>query len=156
MRRWIQLGLPSKKIVFGVPFHGWAWKLTNSNKHDVFSKAEGSTRGENISTEGLIEYRNIKKFIDDNNAKNVLMDRKFIIAYTYFGSTWIAYEDEDTIKFKISILKSNLDLNNGYFLWNIAADDEQHSLAKAASREWNKDQGQACSSCLSNFLSIFY
>ncbi|XP_022142962.1 chitotriosidase-1-like [Momordica charantia] len=27
IRTWIQLGLPSKMMVFGVPFHGWAWKL---------------------------------------------------------------------------------------------------------------------------------
>lgn len=125
-------------IVFGLPFHGWAWKLENSKNHNVFSAAQGPAQGQNISMEGLIEYKNIKEFIADNNANNVLMERKFVIGYTNFSSTWIAYEDEDTIKFKISIVKGKLGLN-GYFVWNIAADDHHHSLAKASSTEWKKD-----------------
>ncbi|KAG6599436.1 Class V chitinase, partial [Cucurbita argyrosperma subsp. sororia] len=143
IRTWIQQGLPSKMIVFGLPFHGWAWKLESSKKHKVFSPAQGPARGQNISMEGLIEYGNIKKFIADNDANNVPMDRNFVIGYTNFGSTWIAYEDEDTIKFKISSVKTNLGLS-GYFVWNIAADDEHHSLAKLASREWKKGQGFCC------------
>ena len=143
IRTWIQQGLPSKMMVFGLPFHGWAWELESSKKHKVFSPAQGPARGQNISMEGLIEYRNIKKFIADNDANNVPMDRNFVIGYTNFGSTWIAYEDEDTIKFKISRVKTNLGLN-GYFVWNIAADDEHHSLAKVASREWKKGQGFCC------------
>ncbi|XP_022143207.1 oviduct-specific glycoprotein-like [Momordica charantia] len=134
---WIEVGLHSKMMVFGIPFHGWAWKLNSSENHQVFSAAHGAAQGEDISMEGLIEYRNVKKFIAEKDANNVALDQRFAIAYTYSDSTWIAYEDEETIKLKISSVKMDLELL-GYFASNIAADDENLSLANTASDQWRK------------------
>ncbi|XP_022143178.1 chitinase-3-like protein 2 [Momordica charantia] len=75
IKSWINSfpNLPSKKIVFGIPFHGWAWKLADAHRHDIFSKAEGPAVGDSISSDGRIDYSNIKKFIKDNQAENKKM-----------------------------------------------------------------------------------
>lgn len=63
--------MPTKKMIFGLPFHGWAWTLRNPKNHKVYSPAYGPALGRYyISTKGLIEYRNVKKFIAENNANN--------------------------------------------------------------------------------------
>uniref|UniRef100_A0A9I9EBP7 GH18 domain-containing protein n=1 Tax=Cucumis melo TaxID=3656 RepID=A0A9I9EBP7_CUCME len=142
IRTWIEKGMLTKKMIFGLPFHGWAWKLERSYNHNVFSPAQGPAQGQNISMEGLIEYRNIKKFIVDNNnnATNVLIDHKYPIAYTHCDNTWIAYESEESITAKIAKVKINLAML-GYFVSNIAAHDDHDSLSKAASRERRKSYG---------------
>lgn len=136
IQSWIQaLGkLPHKQIVFGIPFHGWAWKLANSHQHQVFSKAEGVAQGDNILPNGQIYYSNVIQFIDDNQAEVESSDKSFVIAYTYSGTTWITYESEYTIANKISLAKSIDAL--GYFATNIAADDAVNTLANAAKSNW--------------------
>lgn len=126
--------LPHNKIVFGIPFYGWAWKLVDSNQHDVFSKAEGAAKGDYISQDGRIDYSNVKEFIADNQADVENKDSRFLIAYTYSDTTWIAYESEYTIADKISLAKLNGVL--GYFAFNIAADDGVNTLANAAKSNW--------------------
>ncbi|CAK9326528.1 unnamed protein product [Citrullus colocynthis] len=119
--------LPHNKIVFGIPFYGWAWKLVDSNPHDVFSKAEGAAKGDYISQDGRIDYSNVKEFIANNQADVENKDRRLLIAYTYSDTTWIVYESEYTIEDKISLAKLNDVL--GYFAFNIAADDGVNTLA---------------------------
>ncbi|XP_022142963.1 chitotriosidase-1-like [Momordica charantia] len=58
---WIKCypNLPSQRIVFGIPFHGWAWKLADRLQHDVFSEADGAAIGHDISSNGqnlLLQY----------------------------------------------------------------------------------------------------
>lgn len=135
IKSWIQaLNVPHSKIVFGIPFHGWAWKLVNSHQHDVFSKTDGPAKGEYISPDGQIYFSNVKQFIDDNQAANVSKEPRFLIAYTYFDTTWIAYDSEYSIAEKISKVKSEKVL--GYFAFNIAADDDANTLANAALSNW--------------------
>lgn len=93
--------------MFGIPFHGWAWKLANPQEHEVFSKANGAAIGDNISSDGKIDYSNIIKFIEDNQAENVKKDNRYVIGYTFYGSTWIAYENEATIPEKIALAKAH-------------------------------------------------
>lgn len=139
IKDWMTKGLthlPRKQIVFGIPFHGWAWKLFNANQHQVFSRADGAARGESsyqISQDGKIYYSDVKKFIATKNAPEET-DAAYQIAYTYSGPTWIVYETGDTIAKKILSAKSENVL--GYFAFNIAADDDVFTLASAANASW--------------------
>ena len=86
------------------------------------------------SSDGKIDYSNIIKFIEDNQAENVKKDNRYVIGYTFYGSTWIAYENEATIPEKIALAKAHN--VHGYFAWNIAADDDVNTLANAAKSNW--------------------
>ncbi|XP_022143190.1 probable chitinase 10 [Momordica charantia] len=131
--------LPFDKIVFGIPFHGWAWKLTNPLQHNVFSKADGPTEstGEyEIALDGKIVYYEVQNFIHETQAEVVPNDRKFVIAYAFNATTtWIAFESKDTISQKVNLARSMMAL--GYFASNVAADDELYTLATAAKSSWS-------------------
>ncbi|XP_022143252.1 acidic mammalian chitinase-like [Momordica charantia] len=132
--------VPATKIVFGIPFHGWAWQLADPPEYDVFSKASGpaaSDVGYVIGTDGQMEYSEVKKFIGANacKGKNIPNDPRFGIAYAYANATWIAYESESTIPVKIELAKQNQLL--GYFAWNISGDDDVNTLYNAAKTNWH-------------------
>jgi len=38
---WIQTGFPARKIVFGLPYYGYAWKLKDANNHGFLAPANG-------------------------------------------------------------------------------------------------------------------
>ncbi|TKY54729.1 Chitotriosidase-1 protein [Spatholobus suberectus] len=52
IRAWIGSGVPAKKLVLGVPFYGYAWRLLNPNNPGLFAPANGSA----IAGDGSIGY----------------------------------------------------------------------------------------------------
>ncbi|KAF3453540.1 hypothetical protein FNV43_RR03980 [Rhamnella rubrinervis] len=59
IRDWIQSDLSSKKIVLGLPFYCYVWRLMNANNHGLFALA--ATLGD-----GSIGYRQIRDLIWHN------------------------------------------------------------------------------------------
>ncbi|KAG7030352.1 hypothetical protein SDJN02_08699, partial [Cucurbita argyrosperma subsp. argyrosperma] len=97
-----------EKSCFGIPFHGWAWKLFNSHQHTLFAKADGAATGEYIGPHGQIFYSDVQKFIEDNQAGVEDKDKSYLVAYAYYETTWITYESESyTIADKIALAKTD-------------------------------------------------
>lgn len=113
---WIRSGLSSKKIVIGLPFYGYAWRLLNPNEHGLFAPANGPA----ISEGGDVGYGKINSFISDNKATKVF-DKSVVTDYCYAGTTWIGYDDTQSISTKVSYAKGKGLL--GYFAWHVGADD---------------------------------
>ncbi|CAK9329712.1 unnamed protein product [Citrullus colocynthis] len=38
---WIQSGFPASKIMLGIPFYGWAWRLVNQSNNGLYAPAMG-------------------------------------------------------------------------------------------------------------------
>ncbi|XP_038696656.1 class V chitinase-like [Tripterygium wilfordii] len=125
---WIQAGVPSTKIVLGFPFYGWAWRLLNANNHGLFAPANGSA----LPGDGSIGYGQIKTFISQNRATTVY-NATVVSNYCYSGTTWIGYDDTQSISAKVSYAKGKSLL--GYFAWHVGADDNW-TLSKQASSTW--------------------
>ncbi|XP_017982254.1 PREDICTED: chitotriosidase-1 [Theobroma cacao] len=100
IRAWIQSGMPSKKIVLGFPFYGYAWTLADANNHGYFAPTTGSA----ISKDGSIGYKQIRQFIVQNGATTV-HDTAVVGDYCYAGRTWIGYDDYPTIVTKVRYAK---------------------------------------------------
>ncbi|CAK9329259.1 unnamed protein product [Citrullus colocynthis] len=103
IQSWIQAlsKLSHKQIVFGIPFHGWAWKLANSHQHQVFFKADGAAQGDNILPNGQIYYYNVIHFIDNNQAEVESFDKN---ALGYFATNIAA---DDAVSTFTNSAKSN-------------------------------------------------
>lgn len=67
VRAWIQAGLPAAQLVLGLPFYGYAWRLSNANSPSYYAATTGSA----ISPDGSIGHGQIRKFIVDNGATTV-------------------------------------------------------------------------------------
>lgn len=125
---WIQAGVAANKIVLGFPFYGWAWTLANANNNGFFAPTVGPA----ISNDGDIGYAQINNFIAQNGA-SALYNSTFVSNFCYSGTTWIGYDDKESISTKVTYAKNRGLL--GYFAWHVGADDNW-ALSQQAASTW--------------------
>ncbi|KAE8718885.1 hypothetical protein F3Y22_tig00109987pilonHSYRG00158 [Hibiscus syriacus] len=116
IQSWIQSGIPANKLVMGFPFYGRAWRIVNANNHGFFEPTSGAA----ITPDGAAGYGQIREFIAQNNAVEVY-NATVVSNYCYNGTTWIGYDDTQSIRAKVSYVKQNGLL--GYYAWHVGADD---------------------------------
>ncbi|XP_031272574.1 class V chitinase-like [Pistacia vera] len=123
---WIQAGLSAKKIVLGFPYFGHSLQLADANNHGFWAPTSGVVNG------GATGYKQIKQFIAQNKATHVF-NATVVSDYCYSGTTWIGYDDTQSISTKVNYAKGKNLL--GYFAWHIANDDNW-ALSRLASQTW--------------------
>nr|GMD75331.1 chitotriosidase-1-like [Ipomoea batatas] len=125
---WIAAGVPAEKLVLGMPFYGKAWKLVDAGNPGFLVPADGPAIGD-----GNIAYKDVKEFIAENGATQGY-NSTIVSNYCYSGTTWIGYDDVESISAKVSYAKDNGLL--GYFAWQVSQDLNwalsQQDLAAAA------------------------
>ncbi|MQL97538.1 hypothetical protein Taro_030230 [Colocasia esculenta] len=112
---WTSSGVPSRKIVMGIPFYGYAWKLLNPANNGLGAPATNGTTGD-----GSIAYNQIRAFIR-NNAATRVYDGNTVANYCYAGTTWIGYVDVEAIDDMMTYARDNRLL--GYFAWSVSGDE---------------------------------
>ncbi|EXB94872.1 hypothetical protein L484_022978 [Morus notabilis] len=114
---WIGEGFPAKKIVLGLPFYGYAWRLVDANRNGLYAPANGPA----LSGDSAMGYTEIREFIADHqNDGKAVFNGAVVADYCYGGTTWIGYDDVQSISGKVSYAKDKGLL--GYFGWHIGAD----------------------------------
>ncbi|GAB4832723.1 hypothetical protein Ancab_006741 [Ancistrocladus abbreviatus] len=122
---WINAGLSAKNIALGMPFYGYAWKLKDPDNHGYFAPTTGAA----VTQDGSMSYNQIISFISQNGATKVY-NSTTVEDYCYSGTTWITYDDTQSISTKVSYAKQKGLL--GYFAWHVGADDSSFTLSKTA------------------------
>ncbi|KAL6221575.1 hypothetical protein ACLB2K_004971 [Fragaria x ananassa] len=126
---WInKAGISTKKIVIGLPFYGYAWRLLNPNNHGFFAPANGSAIGAN----GDQGYNQIRVLI--SRGFQTVYNATVVSNYCYNGTTWIGYDDTQSIGAKVSYAKGKSLL--GYFAWHTGADTTTWTLSQTAFSTW--------------------
>ncbi|XP_062159603.1 class V chitinase-like [Alnus glutinosa] len=126
IRAWIHAGVPANKLVLCLPFHGRSWLLVNAENHEIFSPANGPVPDSDPIPYSRIETIGaVKQF-----------DPSYVTDYCYSGTTWIGYDDKDSISTKVRYAKKKGLL--GYFAWHLDDDDTvQWTLSREASEAWD-------------------
>ncbi|KAL2502514.1 Glycosyl hydrolase family protein with chitinase insertion domain [Forsythia ovata] len=125
---WSQAGVNAKKLVLGLPFYGYAWRLVNANNHGLLAPASGPASADN----GAMGYRQIKNFIAQNKAP-IVYNSTIVTNYCYAGTTWIGYDDSQSINDKVLYAKQKGLL--GYFAWHVGVDNNW-ALSQQAKQSW--------------------
>ncbi|KAK4604681.1 hypothetical protein RGQ29_012946 [Quercus rubra] len=129
IRGWLAKGFPPNKLVFGLPYHGYAWTLVNPKENAIGAPSSGRAETE----DGSMSYKYIKSYIRGYNAKTIF-NATFVMNYCIIGSTWINFDDVESIRAKISYAKQkNL---RGYNVFQVSNDDNW-MLFQAAQEEDN-------------------
>lgn len=115
MRKWLEANLPAKKAVLGFSYCGWAWKLEDPKA----SGYDAATDGAAITPDGSVTYDEIKDYIVTSGAATY-HDPAVVGFYCHAGTTWIGYDDNQSIVSKVKYAKQNG--LHGYFSWHLAAD----------------------------------
>ncbi|KAL2481194.1 Glycosyl hydrolase family protein with chitinase insertion domain [Abeliophyllum distichum] len=120
---WKGDGVPSKKIVMGMPVYGRTWQLKDPSDHGIGAPAVGTGPG-NL---GVMIYTDILGFNSLNNA-TVVFDNATVSTYSYAGINWIGYDDTISIQAKIKFAKAQG--LGGYFFWALGY-DSNWTIARA-------------------------
>lgn len=113
---WINAGVPKQKVVFGIPYYGYAWRLADEDDHGFFAPTEGPA----LSSDGSVGYSEIREFIRREYAKTVYNETA-VSNYAYTKSTWIGYDDVQTVATKVEYVKKSKML--GYFASHVHRDE---------------------------------
>ncbi|KAJ6355221.1 hypothetical protein OIU77_005750 [Salix suchowensis] len=106
------------KLVLGLPFHGYAWTLVNPNENAIGAPSSGP----GVTSDGSMGYKNIKSFIKGYGyGAAALYNSTYVVKLFVVGSTWINFDDVESIKAKISYAKENN--LSGYSVFQLSNDD---------------------------------
>ncbi|KAF3795997.1 Chitinase-3-like protein 1 [Nymphaea thermarum] len=123
---WMDAGLPSNKLVMGIPLYGRSWILKNKEKNGIGAAAVAFGPRQRLSNQtGVMAYSEIQKFLQDKDA-TLMYDNSTVSAYSYAGDLWVSFDSQGVVAEKISFAKQNRLL--GYFLWPITF-DSNYSLS---------------------------
>ncbi|CAI9264855.1 unnamed protein product [Lactuca saligna] len=124
---WIQAGVPSEKIVLGMPLYGPTWSLQDRNDNIIGAPTIGTGPGS-----GLLVYSQVIDFNKENNS-TIVFDNTMVSYYSYSGDSWVSYDDVRSIELKVRYAR-NWALG-GYFFWALGQDLDW-AISSAASETW--------------------
>ncbi|KAJ6435678.1 hypothetical protein OIU84_000813 [Salix udensis] len=110
---WINAGLPASKLVLGLPFFGYVWKLANPNENSIGAPATGPA--------DRMSYKDINNYSKTNRAADPIYNSTYVVNYVIVGSDWISFDGVDVVRKKVSYAMEKGLL--GYVVWEICQDD---------------------------------
>ncbi|KAK9055157.1 hypothetical protein SSX86_026239 [Deinandra increscens subsp. villosa] len=128
LQAWIKAGIQREKLVMGLPLFGRTWKLKDPAVHGIGAPAVGLGPG----NEGGMLYSEVQTFNAQNKA-TVVFDEPTVSYYSYAGTSWIGYDDVESVKRKI-VYAQSLKIG-GYFFWTIVG-DQNWKISRLASNTW--------------------
>ncbi|XP_019233722.1 PREDICTED: chitotriosidase-1-like [Nicotiana attenuata] len=97
---WIQAGVPIRKLVLGIPFYVYAWRLVNVNIHGLRAPAAGKSNVGAVN-DGSMTYNQIKDYILQSRATAVY-NGTIVGDYCYSGNNLISYDDTQSVRDKVN------------------------------------------------------
>lgn len=102
IREWLHKGMPPSKLVLGLPYHGYAWKLVSSQDNAIGAPASGPA----VNIDGSMGYKAIKSYIRDYGyGAASVYNATYVVNLLTTPTIWINFDDVETIKAKMSYAK---------------------------------------------------
>lgn len=116
---YISRGFPVNKMVLGLPYHGYAWKLDNAHEISVGSPADGPA----FTIDGSVAYKMIKSYIQGIGYGTVsVYNSTYVVEFFFKGTTWINFDGPETIRRKAAYAREKGLL--GYIVFQVSNDDD--------------------------------
>lgn len=118
---WLEKGVPSEKIIMGVPLYGRTWTLRNQYYTGVGAPATGAgEKGPYTQEPGMLGYSEVCRLFQMGGWTSV-WDSEHKVPFAYKGNQWVSYDNVESIKTKATYaLQQNL---GGIMIWSIETDD---------------------------------
>lgn len=117
VRAWINAGFPKDKLVVGVPFYGYLYKVNSNTDNGVYQKF---THGEALS------YSSIKiNYMNYNYSE--FFDSESMVPWLYKNNTFISYDDAESLALKVEYIKK--EELGGVMIWELSQDYNNELLS---------------------------
>lgn len=108
---WINAGFPANQIVMGVPFYGYIYKAVTNTNYGLYQTYSGASS---------ISYANIAANYLNASGYVRHFHTQSLVPWLFNGSTFITYEDEQSIGYKAQYVKSKG--LGGAMIWELSQD----------------------------------
>nr|XP_008262904.1 chitinase-3-like protein 2 isoform X1 [Oryctolagus cuniculus] len=115
---WIHKGMPTEKIVMGIPMYGRSFTLASAETAMGAPASGPGAAGPITKSPGFLAYYEICQFLQGAKITR-LQDQQ--VPYAVKGNQWVGYDDVQSLEAKVQFLK-NLNLG-GAMIWSIDMDD---------------------------------
>jgi chitinase len=136
VQAYLAAGVPSKKLVLGIPFYGRGWTGVPATHHGLYQSSTGpapSPTGDTLATDGVATFLSLK----NQTGYQHYFDRISLSQWIYNSSTetfW-TYDDPTTIRLKMFYVLNRVPHGlGGAFFWAFKDDDATGTLAKTMAR----------------------
>lgn len=110
---WLQAGFPTEKIVVGIPFYGYKYNAVNNANNGLYQAHSGGS---------AITYANIVANFLHAPGYTRYFYQQSLVPWLFNGSTFISYEDEQSIGLKAGYIKSKG--VGGAMIWELSQDSK--------------------------------
>ncbi|MDF2942701.1 MAG: glycoside hydrolase family 18 [Herbinix sp.] len=108
---WLKAGFPADKLILGVPFYGYLFKAVADVNHGLYQTYSGSAS---------ISYANIAANYLNASGYTRYFHAESMVPWLYNGSTFITYEDEESMRLKAEYIKTKG--LGGAMIWELSQD----------------------------------
>ncbi|WP_051710790.1 glycoside hydrolase family 18 protein [Andreprevotia chitinilytica] len=119
VKEYLSRGVPSQKIVLGVPFYGYGWILNSTDGNGLYQTAKSSAKG--TYETGTASYADVKA-----KPGKVFRDEKTRAVWKLDGNEIWVYDDVQLIKDKIDFVKKQK--LGGIMAWELSGDTPDSEL----------------------------
>lgn len=129
---YLDAGVPADKLVLGVPFYGRGWKEVGDKNNGLGQPYDGIPAGGT----GVFDYRDLKRFWIAALERHWDDTAKVPWLYDAKSKIMISYDDEESLGLKADYINANN--LGGAMIWELASDDQDHTLLNALYNALNK------------------
>ncbi len=127
LKAYLAAGVPSEKLVMGVPFYGRGFKEVTDKADGLFQPYGQIPNG--TYGEGVFEYSDLSKFWIVNMQRFWDDTAKVPWLYNVKTGMMISYDDPESLGYKVDYVKQNN--LGGVMIWELSSDSRDHALLKA-------------------------
>ncbi|KAF7849774.1 hypothetical protein BT93_L0293 [Corymbia citriodora subsp. variegata] len=95
-------GFPTRKLVLGLPYHGYAWQLEDLSADAIGHPVVGPA----VTADGSFGYKAIRSYIRDfGYGASSVYNSTYVVNFFRKGSIWINFDDVEAIRAKVTYAK---------------------------------------------------
>lgn len=113
------------KINLGLAYYGRTYTLADPTCGKIgcgFVPGKGGSSGNCTRSTGILSLSEIRRLVDEEGAKPYLNSTAMVKYFTYAGSSWVGYDDSETLEMKRAFAEENC--LGGTMIWSIDFDPE--------------------------------
>ena len=113
------------KINLGLAYYGRTYTLADPTCGKIgcgFVPGKGGSSGNCTRSTGILSLSEIRRLVDEEGAKPYLNSTAMVKYFTYAGSSWVGYDDSETLEMKRAFAEENC--LGGMMIWSIDFDPE--------------------------------